>query len=142
VANNDDADPVSAPPNGGPRGRALVPRRPRVVPDPAATPVVVGQPVQAVVRVRLDPAASRRGFERYVRTLAGVRCAWQVTGDVHYELLVTCPAVADLDDLLACLRGCGGTEVTSAGLVLRELRGPAAGRARPRVPAARDGGSR
>jgi hypothetical protein len=92
--------------------------------------------VQAVIRVRLAPAASRRGFERYVQALASVRCAWQVTGDVDYELLVTCRAITDLDGVLACLRGCGGTEVTSAELVLREVAGlGAAGRARPRVRA-------
>jgi hypothetical protein len=103
---------------------------------PEAKTVVVGSPVQAVVRIRLAPRVSRREFEQYVRTLACVRCAWQVTGDVDYELLAACPVVADLDDLLACLRGCGGTEVTSTELVLRELRGPAAGRAHARVRAA------
>ena len=88
----------------------------------------MGDPVQAVVRVRLAPAASRRGFEQYLRTLACVRCGWQVTGDVDYELLIACRAIADLDGVLTCLRGCGGTEVTSAELVLREVAGPEAAR--------------
>jgi len=64
--------------------------------------------VQAVVRVRLAPAASRRGFEQYVRTLTCVRYGWQVTGEVDYELLVVCRAVADLDGVLTCLRDCAG----------------------------------
>jgi hypothetical protein len=96
--------------------------------EPEAKAVIVGDPVQAVVRVRLAPAASRRGFEQYLRTLACVRCGWQVTGDVDYELLIACRAIADLDGVLTCLRGCGGTEVTSAELVLREMAGPEAAR--------------
>jgi hypothetical protein len=96
--------------------------------EPEAKAVIMGDPVQAVVRVRLAPAASRRGFEQYLRTLACVRCGWQVTGDVDYELLIACRAIADLDGVLTCLRGCGGTEVTSAELVLREVAGPEAAR--------------
>jgi hypothetical protein len=49
-----------------------------------------------------------------------------VTGDVDYELLIACRAIADLDSVLTCLRGCGGTEVASAELVLREVAGPEA----------------
>lgn len=127
MANDEDVEPVPAPHRRErPRGRL------RVAARPAAKAVVVGDPVQAVVRVRLAPAASRRGFEQCVRALGCVRRAWQVTGDVDYELLVTCRAIADLDSVLACLRGCGGTEVTSAELVLREVAGS-------RVRAAGDG---
>jgi len=114
----------------------------RAAARPEANPIVVGSPVQAVVRVRLAPGASRRDFEQYVGTLACVRCAWRVTGDVDYELLAACPVVTDLDDLLACLRGCGGTEIASTELVLRELRGPAAGRTHARVRAAANRSSR
>ena len=119
MANDEDAEPVPVP-----HRRERPPGRRRVAASPAAKAVIVGDPVQAVVRVRLAPAASRRGFEQYVRTLACVRCAWQVTGDVDYELLVTCRAIAELDGVLTCLRGCKGTEVTSAGLVVREVAGP------------------
>jgi hypothetical protein len=118
VANDEDAEPVPAP-----HRQERPPHRLRVAVSPAAKAVIVGDLVQAVVRVRLAPAASRRGFEQYVRTLACVRCAWQVTGDVDYELLVACRAIADLDGVLTCLRGCKGTEVTSAGLVVREVAG-------------------
>ena len=107
--------------------------------EPEAKAVIVGDPVQAVVRVRLAPAASRRGFEQYLRTLACVRRGWQVTGDVDYELLIACRAIADLDGVLTCLRGCGGTEVASAELVLREVDGP--GAARPAPALARAGGN-
>jgi hypothetical protein len=124
VANDEDMEPVPAPHRReGPRGRLRVAARPK------AKVVVVGDPVQAVVRVRLAPAASRRGIEQCVRALGCVRCARQVTGDVDYELLVTCRAIADLDSLLACLRGCDGTEVTTAALVLREVAGPRVGAA-------------
>jgi DNA-binding Lrp family transcriptional regulator len=141
VANNDYPEPVPAPRRGDGRDRVEAPRRLRAAPRPEAKTVVVGSPVQAVVRVRLAPGASRREFEQYLGKLACVRCAWQVTGDVDYELLAACPVVADLDDLLACLRGCSGTEVASTELVLRELRGPAAGRAHARVRAAANGSS-
>ena len=48
------------------------------------------------------PPRPRRGFEQYLRTLACVRCGWQVTGDVDYELLIACRAIADLDGVLTC----------------------------------------
>jgi len=68
VAHNEDAEPVTAP-----HRRKRPPRRLLVAAAPAAKAVIVGDPVQAVVRVRLAPAASRRGFEQYVRTLTCVR---------------------------------------------------------------------
>ena len=120
--------------------RLRIARGPTVKARPAAAPAA--DPVQAVIHVRLAPAASRQGFEEYLRTLPPVLCAWQVTGDVDYELLVACPAIADLGGVLACLRRCGGTEVTSAGLVLREVSGlGAAGLAGHPVAATGTGGS-
>ena len=97
VAHDEDAEPAAAPHC---RERPL--RCPLVAGEPEAKAVIVGDPVQAVVRVRLAPAASRRGFEQYLRTLACVRCGWQVTGDVDYELLIACRAIADLDGVLTC----------------------------------------
>jgi hypothetical protein len=49
--------------------------------------------------------------------------AWRVTGDVDYELLIACPATADVEGELIRLRCYGGTEVSSVGLVLREVSG-------------------
>jgi DNA-binding Lrp family transcriptional regulator len=122
----------------------MTPRRLRVAGDPKvkAGPTVVraNDPVQAVIRVRLTPTASRRGFEQYLRTLASVLHAWEVTGEVDYELLIACPAIADLDGVLACLRRCGGAEVTSASLVLHEVPGSGeAGLTGHLDPAAEDG---
>jgi DNA-binding Lrp family transcriptional regulator len=131
VRHEEDAEPVAAPHC---RERPL--RRPLVAGEPEAKAVIVGDPVQAVVRVRLAPAASRRGFEQYLRTLAYVRCGWQVTGDVDYELLIACRAIADLDSVLTCLRGCGGTEMASAELVLHEVAGPEAARPAPALAGA------
>jgi len=135
VAHDEDAEPVAAP-----HCREWPPRRPLVAGEPEAKAVIVGDPVQAVVRVRLAPAASRRGFEQYLRTLACVRCGWQVTGDVDYELLIACRAISDLDGVLTCLRGCGGTEVASAELVLREVDGPQAARPAPALAGAAGNG--
>ena len=102
--------------------------------------VCLDEVVRAVIRVRLAPAASRWGFEEYLRSLRRVLGAWQVTGEADYELLVACSAVADLNGVLACLRSCAGAVVTSAGLVLREVSGLGeVGPAGHLIPAARDG---
>jgi hypothetical protein len=93
VANDEGQEPVAAP-----RRRGRPPRRLPVAADPAVPPGTADTPsdrvpngrVHAVVRVRLAPSASRSGFERYLRTLAGVLGAWRVTGDVDYELLIAC----------------------------------------------------
>ena len=87
------------------------------------------QPVQAIVHVRLAPAASRQRFEQYLQATPAVRSAWQVTGDVDYELRLACRDIADLDAVLTGLRHCGGAEGTSTGLVLREV--PGLGEAEP-----------
>jgi hypothetical protein len=109
VANDEDVELVPVP-----HRRERPPRRLRAA---------ANDRIQAVVRVRLAPAASRSGFEQYLRTLACVLGACQVTGGVDYELLVACPVIADLDGVLTCLRRCGGIEVTSADLVLRVVSG-------------------
>ena len=80
------------------------------------------RPVQAIVHVRLAPAASRQMFERYLRTIPAVLFAWQVAGDVDYELRLACQDIPDLDAVLTALRRCGA-EGTSTGLVLREVPG-------------------
>jgi hypothetical protein len=140
MADDEGADAVPIRHGHGHMGR----RRLLVVRDPGikARPTIdsATAPVQAVIHVRLAPAASRRQFEQYVQTLQPVVRAWQVTGDVDYELLVACPAIPDLDGALSCLRRCGGIEVTSVGLVLREVSGPAAaGLSGHLVAATRDG---
>ena len=126
VANDEDGEPVPVP-----HRRARPRRRLRAA---------ANDRIEAVVRVRLAPAASRPGFEQYLRTLGCVLGAWQVTGGVDYELLVACPAIADLDGVLTCLRRCGGIEVTSADLVLHEISGlGAVGSASELARAAGDG---
>jgi len=135
MAHDEDTEPVAAP-----HGRQRPLRRPLVAREPDAKALIVGDPVQAVVRVRLAPAASRRGFEQYLRTLACVRRGWQVTGDVDYELLIACRAIADLDGVLTCLRGYSGTEVASAELVLGEVAGPGAARPAPALAGAAGNG--
>jgi DNA-binding Lrp family transcriptional regulator len=80
-------------------------------------------PVEAMVHVRLGPTASRPDFERYLRTIPAVQFAWQVAGDVDYELRIACPDIAGLYAVLTGLRRCGGAEGTSTGLVLRQVPG-------------------
>ena len=119
MANDEDTGPVPVP-----HRQERPPRRLRAA---------ANDRIQAVVRVRLAPAASRPGFEQYLRTLGCVLGAWQVTGGVDYELLVACPAIADFDGVLTCLRRCGGIEVTSADLVLREISGLGAAGSAPEL---------
>jgi DNA-binding Lrp family transcriptional regulator len=82
-----------------------------------------GLPVEAIVHVRLSPSTSRPHFERYLRTIPAVVSAWQVAGDVDYELRIACQDIADLYALLTAMRRRGGAEATSTGLVLREVPG-------------------
>jgi DNA-binding Lrp family transcriptional regulator len=100
------------------RGARRIGRRPAA---PRASGA--GRAVQAIVRVRLVPSASRPDFERYLRTIPAVLSAWQVAGDVDYELRLACQDIADLDAVLTALRRCGSAEGTSTGLVLREVPG-------------------
>jgi DNA-binding Lrp family transcriptional regulator len=89
----------------------------------ALTLAYTGCPVEAMVHVRLGPSASRPDFERYLRTVPAVLFAWQVAGDVDYELRIACPDIAGLYAVLTGLRRCGGAEGTSTGLVLRQVPG-------------------
>ena len=88
-----------------------------------AGPPGAGRPVQAIVRVRLVPSASRPEFERYLRTVPAVRSACQVAGDVDYELRLACADIAGLDAVLTALRRCGSAASTSTGLVVRDVPG-------------------
>ena len=126
MANDEDVELVPVP-----HRRERPPRRLRAA---------ANDRIQALIRVRLAPAASRPGFEQYLRTLGCVLAAWQVTGGVDYELLVACPAIADLDGALTCLRRCGGIEVTSADLVLREVSGLGAANPAPELARAAGNG--
>lgn len=49
-------------------------------------------------------------------------CAWQVAGEVDYELRVACSDTTDLDAMLTGLRR-SGAEGMSTGLVLRGVPG-------------------
>ncbi len=79
--------------------------------------------MQAMVRVRLAPAASRRLFEKQLRAIPAVRAAWHLTGDADYEISISCPSLAAFGNALHDLRGCCGAEVASLGLVLGEVTG-------------------
>jgi Lrp/AsnC family leucine-responsive transcriptional regulator len=81
------------------------------------------QLVQAIARVRLAPDKPCGVFEQQLRMAPAVLSAVHVTGDVDYELRLACDGVASLGAVLAGLRGCGGIEVVSTALVLREVPG-------------------
>jgi Lrp/AsnC ligand binding domain len=101
---------------------ARAPRRRTVRPVPAKA-----QPrcdaVQAIARVRLAPYLSRQVFEQNLRTIAAVRSAVHVIGDVDYELRLECRDLTHLGVVLTSLRAFQGTEVASTALVLGDVAG-------------------
>jgi DNA-binding Lrp family transcriptional regulator len=97
-----------------------------------AETVLACRPVEAIARVRLAPDKPCLAFERQLGAIPAVLSAVHVTGDVDYELRLACRDVADLGAVLTSLRGCGGTEVASTALVLREVAG--LGQSGPAIP--------
>jgi DNA-binding Lrp family transcriptional regulator len=97
-------------------------RRGIVRPVPAKAQPTCGS-VEAFVRVRLAPHLSREVFEAHLRAIPAVRSALHVIGDVDYEVRLSCRDLADLEIVLASLRGCRGTQVVSTALVLGEVAG-------------------
>lgn len=83
----------------------------------------LGRPMQALVRVRLQPGTDRSTFENRLRGTAGVLAVWQLTGDVDYEIRLACADLVELDAVVGCLRARGGAEYTSTCLLLREVPG-------------------
>ena len=79
--------------------------------------------MEAFVRVRLAPYLSREVFEAHLRAIPAVRSALHVIGDVDYEVRLACRDLADLEVVLASLRGCRGARVVSTALVLGEVTG-------------------
>lgn len=63
-------------------------------------PAVLGIAVRAVVDLRLQPGTDPDAFERHLSTQPEVTEAFHVTGPFDYELVVACPDVPTLDDLL------------------------------------------
>ena len=107
-----------------------VPRHRTVPPVPAPTQPA-GGPVWAIARVRLASHLSRQVFEAHLRTIAAVRSAVHIIGDVDYELRLECRDLAHLEVVLRSLRGCRGTELASTVLMLGEVEG--LGRRKPSI---------
>jgi AsnC-like helix-turn-helix protein len=89
----------------------------------ATTRAAWWRPVQALVGVRLPPDASRQILEKQLRSIPAVRSAWHVTGEVDYELQVSCPDLGALRGVLRDLSHCCGAEVAAVDLVLAEVPG-------------------
>jgi Lrp/AsnC ligand binding domain len=106
---------VGNPPDGPGRPAGLRDDR------PADGGAVVTEAVEALVRVRLSTAATPGTFETWVLARPATRVLWALTGDDDYELWLSCPDLAGLNDELALLRRAGGAERTSTSLLLREL---------------------
>jgi Lrp/AsnC family transcriptional regulator, leucine-responsive regulatory protein len=76
---------------------------------------------EAICRVRLAPGKPSQVFEQWLSTLPAVSSAVCVTGDVDYELRLSCRDFAEFGEVLARLRCTGGAEVVSTALVLHEV---------------------
>jgi Lrp/AsnC ligand binding domain len=85
--------------------------------------VAMFSPVRAIVRVRLGPRLQGQAFEQWLRAVPAVQHAALVTGDVDYELRLSCRSFAHLGDVLTRIRGYSGAEVVSTALVLHEVAG-------------------
>ena len=77
--------------------------------------------VEAICRIRLAPGQPSEPFERWLASVPAISSAVCVTGDVDYELRLCCHDFTEVSDVIARLRGCGGAEIVSTSLVLREI---------------------
>lgn len=75
--------------------------------------------VDALVRVRMTAGVDPDCFEARLRVQAGIAEAWRLAGDCDFEVLLSCPSLADLDAMVTQLRAAGG--VTSTILVLHRI---------------------
>jgi hypothetical protein len=78
---------------------------------------------EVICRVRLAPGQSNQVFEQWLKTVPAVCSAVRVTGDMDYELRLSCRDFTEVGDVLGCLRSCGGAEIVSTSLVLHEVAG-------------------
>ena len=76
--------------------------------------------LDALVRVRMTAGVDPDCFEACLRAEAGIAEAWRLAGDCDFEVRLSCRSLADLDTMVAQLRGAGG--ITSTILVLRRVR--------------------
>ena len=76
--------------------------------------------LDALVRVRMTAGVDPDCFETRLRAGAEIAEAWRLAGDCDFEIRLSCRTLADLDAMVAQLRGAGG--ITSTILVLHRVR--------------------
>lgn len=81
----------------------------------------LGIGLRAITELRLDPGTPFEEFEQRVRAAPEVQAAFHVTGSLDYVLLLACPDVAALDELLSTWRTEGGALESSTRILLREV---------------------
>lgn len=85
-------------------------------------PTVVGRCYHVTIGVRLASYISPTNFERTLMECGALIDAWQVTGNMDYQLRVACADMAELDWTLGWLRKVGAEE-TVTSFLLRQVSG-------------------
>lgn len=90
----------------------------------AVEATAVGRPIQALVDVRLPPAASyASGLDAAITDLPGVVDAVHLTGPFDTQLRIAARDVDELDQILAMLKDDFGVHETNTRLILRTIDG-------------------
>ena len=88
-------------------------------------PVEVGRPIETLVDVRVGPSGTKPWpeFDQIIASFPAVIDAVHTTGRFDTQLRVATKDVAELDELLARIKGELGAEETNTRLVLRTIDG-------------------
>jgi len=82
-------------------------------------PTVVGRCYHVTIGVRLASYISPTDFERSLAECGAIIDAWQVTGNMDYQLRVACADMNELDHTLGWLREVGAEESVTSFLLRR-----------------------
>lgn len=86
-------------------------------------PVASGRPVDALIEVRLDPAADFDALDRQFTAWEEVVDAMHLTGRWDYLVRVRCGSIDDLETFIRRLKDTGSVLETSTRIALRTIDG-------------------
>lgn len=81
----------------------------------------LGMGLRAITELRLNPDTPYDEFESTLSDAPEVQLAFHVTGSLDYVLMLACPDVAALDELLSRWRTSGGVLDSSTRILLRDV---------------------
>lgn len=82
---------------------------------------VLGMGLRAITELRLDTDTPYDRFEAILRATTEVQLAFHVTGSLDYVLMLACPDVATLDQILSTWRMEHGVLESSTRILLRDV---------------------